>query len=113
MSANEHADLCLLVREAGGEIYLEPASRVTYTPSRPQGPRDRAFHLLRWSPEWNNRTLDRFAEKWDIDRSSETFRSQWRWMSRHRRKIYRWLGVLDPILRPALTWNEARRRKRR
>jgi len=111
MSADEHADVCLLARKHGGEVYLEPASKVTYTPSRPLGPGDRAFHLMRWSPEWNNRTLDRFAEKWDLDRHGDGLRSQWRWLTRHRLAVYRWFGVLDPVLRPIVTWHEVRRRE--
>ena len=30
LSNSEHGDLCLSVREAGGEIWLEPASQITY-----------------------------------------------------------------------------------
>lgn len=114
MSANEHIDICLLVHEAGGEIYFEPDSKVTYSPSRPKGPADRAFHLLRWSPEWNNRTLDRFAEKWRIARDSPMLRSQWRWLGKHRKKIYRsaLARALEPLTRPALTWREAKKRER-
>jgi GT2 family glycosyltransferase len=111
MSAYEHADICMLVREAGGEVYLEPASKVTYTPARAKGPHDLAFHLLRWSSDWNDRTLDCFAEKWRLERYGRTLRRQRRWLSRHRRKVYRWFGVLDPILQPAFTRSEARRRQ--
>ena len=106
-----------LIREAilrkvrhGGQIYFEPESKVTYTPSRPAGPGDRAFHLRRWSPDWNNRTLDHFAEKWSLDRRS--LRQQWRWLTRHRLAIYRRFGALDPVIRPLVTWREQRKRAR-
>jgi len=110
LSADEHADLCLLAHKHGGTVYFEPESKVTYTPSRPKGPGDRAFHLLRWSPDWNNRTLDHFAEKWDLDRQS--LRQQWRWLTKHRLAIYRRFGSLDPVIRPLVTWREQRKRAR-
>ena len=110
LSADEHADLCLLVNKHGGAIYFEPESRVTYTPSHPKGAGDRAYHLLRWSPDWNSRTLDHFAKKWELDRQS--LRQQWRWLTKHRLAIYRRFGSLDSVIRPLLTWREQRKRAR-
>jgi len=111
MSANEHIDICLLVTRAGGKVYFEPDSKVTYTPGRPKSHSDSAFHLLRWSPQWNNRSLDRFAEKWEIERFGSMLRSQYSWLTKHRKKVYRWLPGLDPVIRPVVTRREAKRRE--
>lgn len=108
MSSREHLDLCLLVGEAGGTVYFEPAALVTYTPSRTLIPADRSYYLLRWSPEWNRRTLTRFAEKWNAALDTRALR----WLGHHRRHGYRWFGRLDPVLQPALTWTVRRRRAR-
>lgn len=108
LSADEHVDFCLLARQHGGTVYLEPECRVTHVLECPASPADRAYYLLRWSPEWNQRTLDHFASKWNVDRRS--LRNQARWMTRHRRKGYRKFAALDPVLLPWLTWGERRRR---
>ena len=110
MSSREHLDICLLVADAGGTVYFEPASVVTYSPSRPLFPADRGYHLLRWSPEWNRRSVTRFAEKWNAMRDERALR----WLRRHRRSayVYRWFKPLDPVLQPLLTWPARRRRAR-
>ena len=109
MSSREHLDICLLVGEAGGTVFFEPASIVTYTPSLPLTPDDRAYHLLRWSPEWNRRSLTRFAEKWNAVWDDRAVR----WLRRHRRHAFRrWVKPLDPLLQPVLTWTARRRRAR-
>ena len=66
MSVHEHCDLCLLVRGAGGTVYLEPDAVVTYVAPPPFEPGDRPFYLMRWSPDWNDRSLKRFIEKWNL-----------------------------------------------
>ena len=105
MSSREHLDICLSVGEAGGTVWFEPSSVVTYTPSRPLIPADRRYHLLRWSPEWNRRSVTRFAEKWNAMRDEQAVR----WLGRHRRHAYyRWFKPLDPVLQPMLTWTERR-----
>lgn len=110
MSANEHVDLCLLVRQAGGTVYFEPASVVTYTPGRSLTAADRRYYLLRWSPEWNRRSLSRFAEKWDVLPDEGAFKGQRSWLRRHRRDGYRFFKRLDPVLHPLLTHRLSRLR---
>jgi hypothetical protein len=66
LSLHEHVDLCLAVRERGGEVWLEPsASVVSLIPPRLTRA-DRRYFLLRWSGAWNRATLEHFWEKWAL-----------------------------------------------
>jgi GT2 family glycosyltransferase len=67
LSTREHLDLCLQIAEAGGSVWLEPASVVTYvTPPPVVGP-DIPYFLLRWSESWNVASLAHFCDKYGID----------------------------------------------
>ncbi len=63
----EHGDLCLEVRKAGREVWLEPAAKITYTPPRRLGAADREYFFLRWSEAWMRANRERMAQKWDLD----------------------------------------------
>ena len=65
-SVHEHIDFCLSVKQAGGSVYLEPRSVVTYIPSPPYDWTDLPYFMLRWSEEWNAATADRFCDKWGV-----------------------------------------------
>jgi len=65
LSNHEHEDLSLLIREAGGSIYMEPAARVTYA-FGPLDSYDVRYAKLRWSDAWTRRSTRRFAEKWHL-----------------------------------------------
>jgi GT2 family glycosyltransferase len=69
LSLHEHLDLCMLARRAGHTVWVEPASVVVVERSIPLPRADRAFYILRWSEQWNRATIDRFAEKWQLDGS--------------------------------------------
>ena len=71
LNTREHLDLCIQIREAGGTVWFEPASVVTYKSPPPLEPRDVPFFLLRWSEEWTLRSLRHFAAKYGIERSYE------------------------------------------
>jgi hypothetical protein len=45
LSMAEHTDLCLLVRQHGGEVYFEPNAVVTYITTGPLCRSDYAFFL--------------------------------------------------------------------
>jgi GT2 family glycosyltransferase len=66
LNTREHLDFCLQVREAGGEIYFEPRSVVTYLPGPPFAWSDLGFYMLRWSDDWERRSLAHFGRKWDL-----------------------------------------------
>lgn len=69
LNTREHLDFCLAVAEAGGEVWFEPRSVVTYVPGPPFRVTDLAFYMLRWSDDWERRSLARFRDKWQLDES--------------------------------------------
>lgn len=77
-SVNDHIDAALRIRANGGTVWLEPSVFVVYrTPNLK--PYDVRFHVLRWSPEWNEKSVRRFEELWDIHPDDPTSE----WLMRH------------------------------
>lgn len=66
LNTKEHLDFCMTVAQAGGKIYFEPDSLVTYVPGPPLEWIDLAFYILRWSDAWTLASLQRIREKWDL-----------------------------------------------
>jgi len=54
------------VARAGGSIYLEPASVITYLDGPPLEWSDMPFYALRWCDEWTLASLHRFRDKWHL-----------------------------------------------
>jgi GT2 family glycosyltransferase len=67
LSTREHLDFCLQVREAGGEVWFEPDSVVTYVTPPPVAVRDIPYFWLRWSESWSRTSLEHFCRKWGLD----------------------------------------------
>jgi GT2 family glycosyltransferase len=67
MSSREHLDFCLLVKQAGGSVWVEPSSRNTYVTPPPLDRTDLPFFLRRWSEGYNEISFRHFCEKWDLD----------------------------------------------
>jgi GT2 family glycosyltransferase len=65
-NTKEHLDFCMTVAEAGGTVYFEPDSIVTYVPGPPLELTDIPFYMLRWSDAWVLNSLQRLREKWDL-----------------------------------------------
>jgi hypothetical protein len=68
LSLHEHIDLGLLVRTAGGSVYIEPLAVVTYVPPPPCDSCDFPYFMMRWSDAWNRATIRHFKEKWGYSR---------------------------------------------
>jgi GT2 family glycosyltransferase len=66
LNTKEHVDFCMTVVEAGGTVYLEPDSLVTYVPGPPLELSDMAFYMLRWSDAWELASLKHLLSKWDL-----------------------------------------------
>lgn len=66
LSVQEHIDLCLNVRKAGGPVYLEPKAVTSYVLPPPFEWSDLPYFLLRWSEEWNLATVRHFNRKWEV-----------------------------------------------
>lgn len=70
LATKEHLDFCMSVHRAGGRVMLEPTSIVTYLfPTRQYAMQtdDFPFFLVRWSTDWQRRSLDHFRDKWGIE----------------------------------------------
>ncbi|AFZ30747.1 glycosyl transferase family 2 [Gloeocapsa sp. PCC 7428] len=66
LNTREHIDFSMTVAQAGGKIYCEPASIVTYVPGPPFELSDMPYFMLRWSDAWELASLKHFREKWDV-----------------------------------------------
>lgn len=101
MSVAEHIDLCMSVREAGGEVYFEPDSAIAYVPPTMLAFSDYTFYFLRWGEVWGQASTERLCQKWDVAQDDPFISSQFLWLKHHRnlafkplrdavRNIWRW-----------------------
>lgn len=68
-ATRDHIEFCMSVLKAGGRIMFEPDSVATYvfpSPTDPLRREDLDFFLLRWSPQWQLRSLAHFQSKWGL-----------------------------------------------
>ena len=66
LNTKEHLDFCMSVKQAGGKVYFEPHSLVTYVPGPPLEWTDLHFYMLRWSDAWTLASLHRLRDKWNL-----------------------------------------------
>ena len=66
LAVRENVDFCLAVARAGGPVYLEPASIVTYAAYKALALSDIPFYLLRWNNQWTLATLHHLRDKWGL-----------------------------------------------
>jgi GT2 family glycosyltransferase len=107
LSTKEHIDFCMTVKQAGGTVWFEPDSVITYVfpcRARPMNREDWPFFSLRWSNAYGARSLSHFIEKWNLKTSPDYVDSK--------KMIYimrRWQGILIPIMRgvPLIGRNDA------
>ena len=92
-NTKEHVDLCMLVTEAGGTIYLEPDSLVTYVPGPPLEFSDLHYYMLRWSDAWELNSLKRLREKWNAT-EDQYFKNKYNRLGWRRR-----MTIVDPLCR--------------
>ncbi|MFM2042748.1 MAG: hypothetical protein RLY86_1324 [Pseudomonadota bacterium] len=92
LSSREHVDICLQAKAMDAPVWLEPASVVTYVHDSRLRASDLAYYMLRWSDDWERRSLLHLVEKHDLSTRgmlAGRFRSLgWR------RRAY----VLDPFV---------------
>lgn len=93
MNSKEHVDFCMLVAQAGGTIYFEPASVVTYVPGPPLEWSDIPFYMLRWSDAWELASLHRLRDKWDLT-EDRYFRNRYKSVGWRRR-----MSIIRPLSR--------------
>jgi GT2 family glycosyltransferase len=93
LSTREHIDFCLNVTDAGGKIYCEPDSVVTYVTGKLKWS-DLPFFFLRWSDEWELSSLAHFKQKWDLTGQDKYFKKRYKRLG-HRR----YQAFLRPFVR--------------
>ncbi|RAM53247.1 MAG: glycosyltransferase family 2 protein [Hapalosiphonaceae cyanobacterium JJU2] len=93
LNTKEHVDLCILVNEAGGTIYLEPESLVTYVPGPPLQWTDLHFYMLRWSDAWELASLKRLRDKWNLT-EDEYFQNKYKRLGWRRD-----MTIVNPLVR--------------
>jgi len=84
LSTGEHWDLCLKVRQQGGQIYLEPSSRITYVAFFGLKFSDLPYYNLRWCDEWNLASTNHFIQQWHLDPKDPHFKVSFNWLMGHR-----------------------------
>ena len=62
----EHIDLGFALQSGGGEIWFEPAVEVTYLPGDVRSRDARRYFVTRWSDAWNEASVRRFRDKWQL-----------------------------------------------
>ncbi|MFF3544815.1 glycosyltransferase family 2 protein [Streptomyces platensis] len=66
LTTREHLDFSQRVLDAGGTVWFEPRSVITYRMPPPFALTDLPYFMLRWSDEWTKDTLRHFANKYGI-----------------------------------------------
>jgi GT2 family glycosyltransferase len=127
LSSREHLDLCLRITEAGGTVWFEPASQVTYLSPPPVPLGDIPYYWLRWSDAWSRASLEHFSETYGIDgnyvdrvgimrgRRQLVFAPVQAWTGRRlggkaERVLGRALSAAEPRLNRLFVWSIAGRR---
>lgn len=99
LTVRENLDLCMLVAETGGTVYLEPASIVTYLGGIPLALMDLPFYLFRWNDAWTLASLRHLRDKWRLT-EDEYFLRQYRNMGWRRRDYL----IQNTLLRRLPSW---------
>jgi GT2 family glycosyltransferase len=114
-ATREHIDFSMCVLKAGGRLVFEPASEVTYVfPSRanPMTADDMPYFLLRWSPQWQLKSLEHLQQKWGLKRSGQFAQfldpNSLRW--RHNEGYVKPIIRKMPVVRKSYRLSQAARR---
>jgi len=97
-STKENLDFCMSIAKAGGTIYFEPNSVITYKATYPMDWSDIPFYMLRWNDAWILASLHHLRDKWNL---TEDLYFQKRYRNKEwRRKMF----VIRPFFRHFPTW---------
>jgi len=100
LNTREHVDFCLLATQSGSSIYFEPNSIVTYVPGPPLKLSDVPFYMLRWSDDWELKSLRHIYHKWNVVEDGY-FKARYR-----RRGWRRYVTLFYPLAKKLMfNWN--------
>jgi GT2 family glycosyltransferase len=97
----ENVDFCMAVAQAGGLVFLDPASIVTYAAYAPLALSDIPFYLLRWNNRWTLATLQHLRDKWELTEDPDL---EWHWTKRVPEWRRRDFLVHGTLLRRVPSW---------
>jgi GT2 family glycosyltransferase len=103
LSSRENIDFCMVIREAGGTIYMEPGSKITYLPPEQLRLSDLPFFVLRWSDAWDRTSFHWLRDKWTLVEDAY-FAREYRNLGWRRRDIM----IRDTFLRWIPSWRVRR-----
>ncbi|HIK07841.1 MAG TPA: glycosyltransferase [Trichormus sp. M33_DOE_039] len=106
LNTKEHLDFCMTVRQAGGKVYFEPDSVVTYVPGPPLEWSDLHFYMLRWSDAWTLGSLQRIRTKWNLSEDGY-FQTKYKKLG-----VRRVATIIKPFVRQVSFGNENKPLKR-
>jgi GT2 family glycosyltransferase len=87
LGSAEHADLSLQVAAAGKEIYIEPASVITYVIPDSLNPVDRDYFSLRWSVAWIEASGNHLSKKYGIPINDSGLENSKNFCNTHRQRV--------------------------
>lgn len=93
LSTRENLDFCMAIAAAGGTIFIEPRSRITYLPPNRMAFVDVPYFALRWSDDWDLASFEHFRSKWNLE-EDRYFQGQYRNLGWRRRGLMMRGGLL-------------------
>ena len=93
LSTRENLDFCMSITAAGGSIYVEPRSRITYLAPKHMHISDIPYFALRWSDAWDLASFHHLRDKWRLEEDGY-FRAQYRNLGWRRRGLMMCGGAL-------------------
>lgn len=94
LTFGDHEDVVLLALADGLGVWFEPASRVTYLTMIRLDEGEVGYWQMRWCEDWNRRSLECFAQKWDIAVDEGWTLEARLWGTRERSRWYHGRGKL-------------------
>lgn len=80
LATREHNDLCLTLAQIGAKLVFEPRAVVTYlfpSRARPMRSLDWRYFALRWSADWQRRSIEHYEAKWGLRRDEPMHSAAW------------------------------------
>jgi GT2 family glycosyltransferase len=93
LNTKEHLDFCMTVAQAGGSIYFEPASLVTYVQPSSLDWNDLHYYKLRWSDAWTLASLNHLRQKWNLAEDAY-FQTKYKHLGWRRKTM-----IIKPLIR--------------